>query len=171
MTASNGSTQVDWEAVYLEYVHRIYNFFRYRLGDDLVAQDLTSQTFEKAWRSREQYRQELGTVATWLFRIARNLSVDYFRQPKPAQVPLDSVYAVAAEDSVEGEAQRRDDFARLYALLATLPAREQELVALKYGAGLTNRAIANITQLSEFNVGTILHRIVQKLRAEWEVVS
>jgi len=170
VTASNSSTQVDWEAVYLEYVHRIYNFFRYRMGDDLIAQDLTSLTFEKAWRSREQYQAELGAVATWLFRIARNVAVDYFRQPKPSQVPLDDVYSLAAEDSVEGEAQRRQDFARLYALLATLPVREQELVALKYGAGLTNRAIAKITQLSESNVGTVLHRIVQKLRAEWEVV-
>ena len=40
--------------------------------------------------------------------------------------------------------------------------------ALKYGSGLNNREIATLTSLSESNVGTILHRIIQKLRTEWE---
>jgi RNA polymerase sigma-70 factor (ECF subfamily) len=57
--------------------------------------------------------------------------------------------------------------ARLTALLATLPDRDRELLSLKYGAGLTNRAIARITGLSESNVGTIVHRAVQALRAAW----
>jgi RNA polymerase sigma-70 factor (ECF subfamily) len=52
-------------------------------------------------------------------------------------------------------------------LLQTLPPREQELVALKYGAEATNRAIAELTGLSESNVGTILHRVVQALRRDW----
>ena len=59
------------------------------------------------------------------------------------------------------------DLARLGALLETLPQREQELVALKYGAEATNRAIAELTGLSESNVGTILHRVVQALRRDW----
>ena len=52
-------------------------------------------------------------------------------------------------------------------LLADLGDRERELVALKYGAGLTNRAIAVSTGLSESNVGTLLHRTVTALRAAW----
>ena len=59
------------------------------------------------------------------------------------------------------------DLARLGALLKQLPQREQELVALKYGAEATNRAIAELTGLSESNVGTILHRVVQTLRRDW----
>ena len=53
-------------------------------------------------------------------------------------------------------------------LLAALPDRERELVALKYGAGLTNRAIARLTGLTESNVGTILHRAIVALRADWK---
>jgi RNA polymerase sigma-70 factor (ECF subfamily) len=64
-------------------------------------------------------------------------------------------------------AEDRATFARLHGLLAELPARERELVALKYGAGLTNRAIARMTGLGESNVGTILHRTVLELRARW----
>ena len=46
--------------------------------------------------------------------------------------------------------------------------RERELVSLKYGAGLTNRAIARLLGLTESNVGTILHRTVTRLRAGWD---
>jgi RNA polymerase sigma-70 factor (ECF subfamily) len=68
-------------------------------------------------------------------------------------------------EEVVAEREERD---RLAALLARLPARERELIALKYGAGLTNREIARLSGLSETNVGTILHRTVQRLREEWE---
>ena len=69
---------------------------------------------------------------------------------------------------MEEMVQRQDDLARLGALLARLPGRERELVSLKYGAGLTNRSIARLTGLSESNVGTILYRVVRRLRAQWE---
>jgi len=52
-------------------------------------------------------------------------------------------------------------------LTAKLPPRERELIALKYGAALNNRLIAKLTGLTESNVGTILHRVVQTLRAQW----
>ena len=52
-------------------------------------------------------------------------------------------------------------------MLAELPERDRELVSLKYGAGLTNRVIAKQLRLTETNVGTLLHRAVQKLRAGW----
>jgi RNA polymerase sigma-70 factor (ECF subfamily) len=55
----------------------------------------------------------------------------------------------------------------LRALLAQLPDRERELISLKYGAGATNRAIAKVTGLSESNVGTIVHRVVEALRRDW----
>lgn len=47
---------VDFETVYQTELPRIYNFFRYRVGDDQIAEDLTAETFEKAWKHRERYR-------------------------------------------------------------------------------------------------------------------
>jgi len=159
--------EVDWEASYQADLPRIYNFFRYRVGDDRLAEDLTSTTFEKAWRNRQRYRHDLAAFSTWLFTIARHVASDYFRQPKP-EVPLESVASLAAAETVEDVAQQRADFARLCYLLAELSDREHELVALKFGAGLTNRQIAKISGLSESNVGTILQRVTHKLRAAWE---
>lgn len=160
--------RLDWEAVYWERMPRIYNFFRYRLGDDALAEDLTATTFEKAWKFRERYRSDLGAFSTWLFTIARNVAHDHFRQRRN-NVALDEGHLVSSERSVEEAIQRDSDFARLSWLLAQLTVREREIIALKYGAELTNRSIADVLGLSESNVGTIAHRVVLRLRAEWEV--
>jgi RNA polymerase sigma-70 factor (ECF subfamily) len=159
--------EVDWEAVYQADLPRLYNFFRYRVGDDVVAEDLTAETFEKAWRKRHQYRYDLSAFSTWLFTIAKHIAADYFRKPH-IEVSLDAAIHVADDETVEGLIQQRSDFERLSALLTQLTDRDRELVALKYGANLTNRTIADINGMSESNVGTILHRVTQQLRVDWE---
>jgi RNA polymerase sigma-70 factor (ECF subfamily) len=161
------ATEADFEALYRAELPRVYNFFRYRLGDDALAEDLTSETFEKAWRNRARYRRDLAAFSTWLFTIARRVAIDYYRRPRPAQ-PLAELDKLTVAESMEDLAQAHADRDRLSVLLARLTDRERELVALKYGAGLTNRAIAGLTGLSESNVGVILHRALQSLRAQWE---
>src|SRR5688572_24457587 len=158
--------QPDWEAVYLEQLPRVYNYLRYRTGHETLAEDLTSRTFEKAWRDRHRYRRDLAGFATWLLRIARNVAIDH-RRTTHSQAPLEDAAEVPAEGTPEEEAVLRSNFARLSALMAVLPEREREILALKYGAGATNRAIADVTGLSESNVGTIIHRTVQLLRSRW----
>jgi len=73
--------EVDWAVVYQAELPRLYNFFRYRVGDDRVAEDLTAETFEKAWRNRRRYRHDLSAFSTWLFTIAKHVAADYFRKP------------------------------------------------------------------------------------------
>ncbi|MDX9955379.1 MAG: sigma-70 family RNA polymerase sigma factor [Anaerolineae bacterium] len=159
---------MDWNAIYTDALPRVYNYFRYRVGAGPLAEDLTAATFEKAWRGRLRYRRDLGAFTTWLFTIAHNVAVDHFRRHDPALSLEESPPGAATAPSAEALAQRRADFARLSALLAQLPEREQELIALKYGADLTNRHIAAITGLTESNVGVILHRAIGKLREQWE---
>nr|HNH84167.1 RNA polymerase sigma factor [Acidobacteriota bacterium] len=72
--------EADWEALYKEELPRIFNFFRYRVGDASLAEDLTSTTFEKAWQHRDRYRRDLAGFSTWLFTIARNVASDHFRR-------------------------------------------------------------------------------------------
>jgi RNA polymerase sigma-70 factor (ECF subfamily) len=160
-------TRIDWEAVYQSELPRVYNYFRYRVGDDQAAEDLTAETFEKAWKKRDQYRQDLAAFSTWLFAIAHNTAADHFRKNK-AEAALDEDVRASRREEVEELVEAMDDFERLSRLLTRLPERERELIALKYGAGLTNRAIAKNTSLSESNVGTILNRLTQRLREAWE---
>lgn len=179
-STGESKNDVDWEAVYWQVTPRLYNYFRYRVGtttadggDDQTAQDLTAQVMLRAWRYRDGYSRDLGAFEGWLFGIARNVISDHLRgkmtrDALETDLPLDAIHALEADFSVEAEVQKRHDAEHLAALLATLPERDRELIALKYGAGLTNRAIADVMSLSESNVGTLLHRIVNRLRAAWE---
>ena len=161
------AAEPDWDAVYAEQLPRIYNFFRYRCGPGADVEELTARTFEKAWRARHRYRRDLAGFGTWLSSIARNVAIDEFRARRP-HLPLDAAAGVAAGGrNPEDAAVFESDAARLAALLERLPERERELIALKYGADMTNRDIAAATGLGESNVGTILHRAVQALRREW----
>ena len=160
--------EIDWEATYKEHLPRVFNFFRYRVVDRTLAEDLTAATFEKAWRGRSRFRRDLSAFSTWLFTIARNVAIDHFRRNNQ-EISLEIVREQADPISLEETVQRNHDFARLRALLSQFPERERELVALKYGGRLTNREIARLTRLSESNVGVILYRVVEKLRIEIDV--
>ena len=161
------AAEPDWDEVYAEQLPRVLNFFRYRLGDTADAEDLTARTFEKAWRSRHGYRRDVAGFATWLLTIARNVAIDHLRARQRYE-PLDVAAAVASlDDTPEQQAVQHSEAQRLAALLAMLTPRQRELIAMKYGAEMTNRAIARATGLSESNVGTILHRAVEELRGRW----
>jgi len=84
------------------------------------------------------------------------------------EVALGEGFDIPADYSVDEDLQRRLDYQNVIKILSAFPERERELVALKYGAELTNREIASITRLSESNVGTILHRVLGRIRNEWE---
>jgi RNA polymerase sigma-70 factor, ECF subfamily len=158
--------ELDWDAVYADQAPRVYNYFRFRLGREADVEELTSRTFERAWRSRSRYRRDLAAFSTWLFKIAQNVLKDYLHQHR-GHLPIDAALNVAAEGTPEKEVAHNSDLARLSLLTQDLPDRERELIALKYGAAINNRLIAQLTGLSESNVGTLLHRVVQTLRSRW----
>jgi RNA polymerase sigma-70 factor (ECF subfamily) len=159
----------DWDAVFADQLPRVLNYFRFRLGrgaDLADMEELTARTFEKAWRARGRYRRDLAGFSTWLFSIAHNVGTDYLRA-KREHLPLDSALDVPAETMPQDSVEKDSDLAHLAELCMDLPARERELIALKYGADLGHRQIAGLTGLSEANVGVILHRVVLKLRSQW----
>ncbi len=164
LTTSSRTETADWETVYRSQMPRIYNFLRYRLRDEMVAQDLTAVTFEKAWRNRASYQPNSAAFNTWLFTIARNTATDYLRTQKETLPLLDS--AVSPAPSPEETASHQQELAALQRILTDLPEREQEIIALKYGAELSHRQIAKQMGLSAVNVRIILFRTIRKLRPQ-----
>ena len=132
---------LDWNAVYADQLPRVYNYFRFRVGRSHDVEELTARTFEKAWRARAKYRRDLAGFSTWLFAIARNVLTDHLRAD--AVRTRAATWPDATEQvTPEGKAIRGSDMARLGVLTADLPDRHKELIALKYGAALNNRMIA-----------------------------
>jgi RNA polymerase sigma-70 factor (ECF subfamily) len=163
---SIAAAEINWKAVYAEQLPRVYNYFRFRVRRQADIEDLTARTFEKAWKARDRYRRDLGGFSTWLFEIARNVATDYLRSSR-SHLLLEAARDVPSGATPEQDVSRASDMARLIKLMAHLSERQRELLALKYGAAINNRLIAKITGLTESNVGTILARVVEKLRAQW----
>ncbi|HKG54133.1 MAG TPA: RNA polymerase sigma factor [Anaerolineales bacterium] len=159
--------EINWDSIVSNELPRLYNYFRYRLGDEGVAEDLTSVVLEKVWLKRHRYRKDRAAFSAWLFSIAKNEVIGYLRKRRTA-LPI-SMAEKATGQTVEYHLEQSQDLQQLSRLLADLPEREQELVSLKFGADFNNREIAAITELSESNVGTILSRVLQKLREQWKV--
>lgn len=157
---------LDWERLVDDVLPRLYHYFWYRVGDGRVAEDLVGETFERAWRSRGGYRRALGVEAQWIFGIGKRVAADHFRRVRSSEA-VRGVGRTAGR-SAEEEAERHEESELLRKLLHGLGERDRELVAMKYGAGLSNREIARLTGLTESNVGTILHRVVLWLRERWE---
>ena len=167
----NKVEQIDWDAVYASELPRVYNFFLYKVGDREFAQDLTATTFERAWKHRSRYRTAISALPTWLFGIARNVLKEHLRKHRLSEQrlePFSRREEIPATVDIEKIIQQQQEKEGLRKMLLALPGREQDLIALKYGAGLTNREIAKITNLSESNVGSILHRTVKYLRTNLE---
>jgi RNA polymerase sigma factor (sigma-70 family) len=157
----------NWEEIYEGMLPKVFNYFRYRVSDGKVAEDLTATTFEKAWKARKRYRKDRSAFTTWILTIARNVGTDYLRTRRD-MVPLDEAEFRSDEPSMEELSEKQEQVSTLLKILSGLNERERELISFKYGAEMTNRDISKITGLSETNVGTILHRTVAKLKEEWD---
>jgi len=155
-------------AIYDHYYPRIYAYVRYRVRDAGLAEDITAQIFERVLANLAKYEAEQAPFAVWLFTIARNRVSDHHRaQQRRRWLPLDLVRGRASADPAPEEIVVRDETREaLLAAITRLTERERDILALKFGAELTNRRIAGLTGLSESNVGVILYRAVRRLRAE-----
>ena len=141
------------------------------MGDAATADDLTAQVFERVLGNLGRYRPERAPFAGWLFAIARNAVNDHLRaQQRRRWLSLDALRGRPSPEPPPEAAVIQDETrAELLAAVARLSGRERDLIALKFAAGLTNRRIAQLTGLSQSNVGVILYRAVRRLRVTMRV--
>ena len=153
--------------LYREYLPRILNYVRLRVGGEDLAQDLTAAVFERAV-SRHHTLRRPEAFGAWLFRIAQTTVAGYYRQRRPV-VSLDLADNHPAPDPSPPEAvMRREELARVREALCTLSEREQEIIRLKFGGGLGNQEIAKVMRLRAGHVAVILYRALRKLRTRLE---
>lgn len=161
----------DFVAFYDEFIPQVYRYVKYRVADIATAEDLTASIFEKALRAWHNRRQE--SAGPWILRIARNTVISHYRRRgRRWEVPLenegDAPELISDGPGPEKGMLDAERWVQIRQGLCTLSSREQDIIALKFGSGLTNRAIAPIVGLTENNVAVVLHRAICKLRAYLE---
>lgn len=156
-------------ALYEQSMPKVFRYISYRVNDKGVAEDLTSAVFEKALIKYKTYNPEKASFSTWIFSIARNTVIDHYRSSHEDQaVSLDTVPGISTKDpSPEDEVIISEERQRLESCIFQLSHQEQEIIALKFGAEMTNRQIASTLGLGESNVGTIIYRAVRKLSSSF----
>ncbi len=152
-TVSSADAEI-FGRLYEQHLPGVFRYVSYRVGDRAAAEDLTSDIFNKALTDFSRYDSKKAAFPTWIFTLGREQKV---RREADSEAP-------AAADSPEEQAAKGEEIEKLRKCLAELKENERELVSLKFGGGMTNREIAKITGLSESNVGTIICRVVRKLR-------
>lgn len=156
--------------IFQMYYKRVYNYIYYRVNCDYTTEDLTSQVFEKIILKIKTYSESKAPFEVWVFAIARNVVNDYFRSLKKHKLfSLDTIKElVSKEKTPEGIVVIAETNAKLSKVLDTLEKRERNIVALKFGANIKNKEIAQILDITESNVGVILYRTMKKLKIEME---
>ncbi|HUO70167.1 MAG TPA: sigma-70 family RNA polymerase sigma factor [Solirubrobacteraceae bacterium] len=152
-----------FEALYRSSRDDVYAYVFTLVRDRGAAEDVTALAFERAYRRRRTFDRRRGEERAWLFGIARNAALDELRRRRRlASLVADPEDTQAAGSDGGAEVALRRTAVR--AALAALPARDRELIALKFHAGLTNAELARVLGVSESNAGTMLHRTMDKLR-------
>lgn len=155
--------------LYDRYIDRIYAYVRSRTASDEDAADLTQQIFVRALEALPRYRERRVPFAAWLFRIARNATVDYHRRRRTA-LTWDSVPEALhphADLDLEAGALHRDDMARLRVLLRDLAPDTRELLALRFAAGLSIAEVAAVIGKSEEATKKRILRTLQTLKERY----
>jgi RNA polymerase sigma-70 factor, ECF subfamily len=160
-----GGDTASWErfeALYRTSRDDVFAYVSTLLRDPAAAEDITALAFERAYRRRRTFDRQRGEERAWLFGIARNAALDELRRRRrlAALVVEPEAGDVAGEDDAEVALRRT----AVRTALQSMSARDRELIALKFHAGLTNAELARVLGVSESNAGTLLHRTISKLR-------
>jgi RNA polymerase sigma-70 factor, ECF subfamily len=140
-------------------IRQVYAYVAYRIGGGPEAEDVTSETFERAFRYRSNYDSSKGPPIAWLLGIARRCINDELAGRRHEERGVEDV---GGHDNLEDDVARRID---LDAAVALLDERDRELIALRYGADLKARQIAELLEERTNTIEVALHRALQRLRA------
>jgi RNA polymerase sigma-70 factor (ECF subfamily) len=160
----------DFEAWFRDYREPVYRYVRFRVATREVAEDITSEVFMKALRSLSRYDHRRSAPQTWLLRIAKNAVTDHLRALRrrgSLHVSLDRVPdLVSSAPSQEERLLREERLQRVFNGLSALREADQEILSLRYGAGLGNKEIAGSLGITPNAVAVRFHRALERLKAQ-----
>lgn len=152
--------------LYDKYFDKVYQFFFFRLRNEQDAEDLTSLTFERIYKNLQSYEERGFSVAAWIFTIARNLMIDFF---KKNSIQIDSIedLPVSKEPSKQfniADLDRKLLQDELWEVINTLPDKQKMVWSLKLTKDLSHGDIAEIMGTNENHVNVLIHRSTKILK-------
>ena len=155
--------------LYERYFDRIYNFAYRRTRTRHLAEDITSSTFERAFRMLDRFEWRGGGFKAWLFRIASNELADHYRrqgrsQSDRGQAALGQLYSASSEDDLERIDWGEEQVRLLLAAIDLLHGRYAEAISLRYLSGLSHEEAAAVMGIPKPVMAVTLSRALKALK-------
>ena len=153
-----------FEDVYRDYLGRIYAYVRAQVGTAADAEDITAQVFMNAYQAYDRFEPRNLTPVAWLFRIARNATLDHFRAgTRRDRLQRTIEHQPEAEADPAAMAEERIQYRALLAHVAQLPERQRDAIALRH-SGLSFEEVGHLMNCTEDAAKMLYHRALKALR-------
>jgi RNA polymerase sigma-70 factor (ECF subfamily) len=165
MLNADGFTRL-YEQTYLMIFRYVYGFCG---GPQQEAEDLTAETYARAWKQRHHFDGNEQAALGWLLRIARNLAIDLSRRRKVRDVDENISVELLADfnPALEVDIIAREQIAILWKMLGRLSDEAREMLVLRYILGWQIKQVANHLGISENNVSVTIRRTLEGLQRSW----
>jgi RNA polymerase sigma-70 factor, ECF subfamily len=157
------------------YERYLLTVFRYIYGmtggPRQEVEDLTSETFFRAWNKRGQFRGSEQAAIGWVLTIARNLVFDTHRRKKlHPEIGFEEDWSdlfYSNQPNPEMQVIEQEQFQILWQLLTMLQTEQREIIFLRYMLGWQVKEIAQLTHCNENTISVNLHRMMKKIQQDW----
>lgn len=149
--------------IYKLFHKKIYRFIYFSLRNHELAEDLTQEAFLRLWKSFSSFSSSKGTVQALVYKIARNLVIDWQRKKKSVSLEL---FYDSLQDSkdFEEDIRKRENVMIIQHVLSKLNSLEKDIIILRYFEELPFSKIAEITSKKEGAIRVRLHRVLKKMK-------
>jgi RNA polymerase sigma-70 factor (ECF subfamily) len=164
------------ETLYDRYASRVLGVSLKIVGDQALAEDILQETFWRVWQSAGTYQSQLGAFTGWLFRIARNLSIDAYRRRNVRPQAIMNARETGGDSFLEEtpdpdtnvaeQAQSILTNRQVRNALGSLPDVQRQVIEMAYFHGMTRQEIADVTGEALGTIHTRARLALQKLRGE-----
>lgn len=159
--AQNGDHEAFGE-IYQILVDPIYRYVLFKVNSHIDAQDITAETFKKAWVSLHRYQQ--NNFRAYLYAIARNTTVDYIRKEARISKVAQSYPVIDEKINIEDHLIKKEEIRELYQAIKKLPENYAEVINLRFVEELSIKETAEILEKSSVSVRVTQYRALRKLR-------
>lgn len=155
------------EQIYKDYHDKVLHFIYGKTSNYTLAEDLTSDVFLKVYSKLDTFDDTKASISTWIYRIAQNTLIDYFRTRKVfSEVPEE----ISQESEIDEELLNNETLDALADALTELPERDRDLIILHYYHGLTLKEAAARLGMSYSNAKLVHNKslvVLERLMSEY----
>lgn len=161
-SCQNGQSEA-FSEIYDKYFDKIYRFIYYKVSHRETAEDLTSVTFTKALENIKKFNADKGLFSAWLYKIARNNTIDYYRSKKEIS-DIDNVPNLYHEENFAENMTKNQQLQNIKEKLDILSEDQREIIVMRVWNEMSYKEISEVVGKSENNCKVIFSRSIKQLK-------